>query len=496
MSAFKSRMSRTSFSLCLSLLSVIISVNERFVLADQPAVKNNSNSAGATVQGDTIFPEKSVDNDVKLSRGWKVTAKGLTSSTPTEPSKIPIKKNVAMPLSSSARNRTATNAASRSRLDIKTVSAETPQPAESHKATQSHAAEPQASSEESGLSATERVKRMLAAQQAVAQPQPAASMETGAVSRLPESLNVLNPATEDPATELDPLEMEKAQRFLKLKMQLMQMKSRMKSPQELAAGNSELTPSASQQTDSEHGTPEPGIEFYSPRNQTHDSHDGSISGADSHAKQGTLPAEAGHVSDSHLPASAESDHAHGVPQHDSEEEHNLSELAGHGDQHESTSAAASALPGTDVVEGPIDRLGLANNLYAVGEYALALRMYEHVEQSELSAQQQIWAEYQAANCLRRLGKSGEASNCYRKIAGQPEAGWLSDQSRWWVDTLERIRQLEKSLESDNEQPVDPAPATPFAGARSDTDHADSDHQEQDGTSHPAPRSEEAKHGEH
>jgi len=87
--------------------------------------------------------------------------------------------------------------------------------------------------------------------------------------------------------------------------------------------------------------------------------------------------------------------------------------------------------------------------------------------AELTAQQQIWTEYQMANCLRRMGRNAEASNRYRRIAEQPEAGWLSEQSRWWVDVLEQIRQLQSSLEEDagsSEENLQ----SPFAGVPRDS----------------------------
>ena len=98
-----------------------------------------------------------------------------------------------------------------------------------------------------------------------------------------------------------------------------------------------------------------------------------------------------------------------------------------------------------VVDGPIDRLGLANNLFAVGQYPLALEMYQQTATADLTAQQHFWVEYQTANCLRRLGNPTEASNRYRKLAEHPEAGWLSQQAHWWVETLEKIRSLEQAL---------------------------------------------------
>ncbi|MCA9011583.1 MAG: hypothetical protein KDB01_17645 [Planctomycetaceae bacterium] len=112
---------------------------------------------------------------------------------------------------------------------------------------------------------------------------------------------------------------------------------------------------------------------------------------------------------------------------------------------EASSATNTAIRENIVVDGPIDRLGLANNLFAVGQYPLALEMYEQASAETLTSHQKFWVEYQTANCLRRLEKKGEASQRYRKLANQPEAGWLSQQARWWVETLEKIRILESTL---------------------------------------------------
>ena len=87
--------------------------------------------------------------------------------------------------------------------------------------------------------------------------------------------------------------------------------------------------------------------------------------------------------------------------------------------------------------------------------------------ADLTAQQQIWTDYQMANCLRRMGRNAEASNRYRRIAEQPEAGWLSEQSRWWVDVLEQIRQLQSSLEEDTETPGETL-QSPFTGVPRDS----------------------------
>ena len=119
---------------------------------------------------------------------------------------------------------------------------------------------------------------------------------------------------------------------------------------------------------------------------------------------------------------------------------------GHSDSPtDAVSVTNAAILEHTVVDGPIDRLGLANNLFAVGQYPLALEMYQQASAEILSAHQKFWIEYQTANCIRRSGRPGEASNRYRRLADQPEAGWISTQAQWWVETLEKIRVLESFL---------------------------------------------------
>ena len=274
--------------------------------------------------------------------------------------------------------------------------------------------------------------------------------------------------TGDPETRL--LD-ERARRFIRLKQQLMQLKSQLEQPVTTDASEPQL-PSANElhrSPQESHAAPdkESGLDGHS--EELLPPVDGHESPETSH------PETEGHATD-HGPAlhdaSGQSDSADAVTEHPaaphgpengghesdlnagepsaSEDGHQTKNLHGESgtNVHSATENAPHAASEHAVVHGPIDRLGLANNLYAVGEYQLAMKMYEQTEMAELTAQQQIWTDYQMANCLRRMGRNAEASNRYRRIADQPEAGWLSEQSRWWVDVLEQIRQLQSSLEED------------------------------------------------
>lgn len=138
----------------------------------------------------------------------------------------------------------------------------------------------------------------------------------------------------------------------------------------------------------------------------------------------------------------------------SEEMPNTSAKHGTDDAHESadgahrksgSDAGGKSLKQSFVIDGPIDRLGLADNLYLTGELVLALEMYEQIESSAESPDEIFWVRYQAACCLRRLGRTDEAQAGYRRIAEAPEAGWLHELSIWWLDRINERLVLEEDL---------------------------------------------------
>ena len=358
------------------------------------------------------------------------------------------------------------------------------------------------------LTATEKFKRALAEQRRALEEQAArnesqdSSLNMQTPVEKPKKSPGLTATVDSDLQSDDPLKREMAERFQRLKEKLAKLKSRVQNaenPGDLRshdssgdlshenASNSPATPHqpaddpASEHSVEPHdvaGMPEEdavGPEPHSSNEDTHspdDSHSKSPAAHDDQPQHGEHADPAEEHSAQH---DAPQSHAAVETEHDDREHpvttHSQSSVPNaehpHGEESESGSHASAetsvaephaVLADKAVVEGPIDRIGLANNLYAVGEFRLAMEMYEHVEKQELSPEQQIWSEYQAANCLRRLGKNGEASNRYRRLAGMAEAGWLSDQSRWWLEVLEQVRQLEKSLDSDSDSAETPESA--------------------------------------
>lgn len=115
------------------------------------------------------------------------------------------------------------------------------------------------------------------------------------------------------------------------------------------------------------------------------------------------------------------------------------------DAHNDAAANDLSAVGHRMVDSPIDRVSLANNLYVVGEFGLALRMYESIDGTSLSADDENWVRLQIAGCLRKLGRRAEAQQKYRQLAAKPEAGQINELARWWLQQMNERTALEEDL---------------------------------------------------
>ncbi len=95
-----------------------------------------------------------------------------------------------------------------------------------------------------------------------------------------------------------------------------------------------------------------------------------------------------------------------------------------------------------VTSGPVDRLRLADNLFATGEPQLALEIYEDIIELRQAPAKQTWIEYQMAGCHRQLGDLDQAERLYRVVTGTPNAEFLSQSSRWWLESIKRQREIQ------------------------------------------------------
>lgn len=105
------------------------------------------------------------------------------------------------------------------------------------------------------------------------------------------------------------------------------------------------------------------------------------------------------------------------------------------------------LSATGLIKGlpvaAIDRVHVADNLFAAAEYVLANEIYEQVDRKSISVDESGWVEFQLANCSRRLGRIDDAKKRYRRVVSDPTLGWLQDMAKWRLDAIDEREQLIK-----------------------------------------------------
>jgi hypothetical protein len=99
-------------------------------------------------------------------------------------------------------------------------------------------------------------------------------------------------------------------------------------------------------------------------------------------------------------------------------------------------------PPTVVTTDAVDRIALADNLFASNQLEMALPLYFELSKEKHSAKDLIWIHYQIASTSRRLRKPDQARKHYRIVAGQKSDGLYPRLSRWWLDTIQRRITLE------------------------------------------------------
>jgi hypothetical protein len=91
-------------------------------------------------------------------------------------------------------------------------------------------------------------------------------------------------------------------------------------------------------------------------------------------------------------------------------------------------------------------LALGNSLFSLGDYESALKAYRHVDLTGLRAEDRMPVEYLTACCLRRLGRTDEAANLYREIAGSRGDPFFAECAQWQVTSLRWKQDFQSRLE--------------------------------------------------
>jgi hypothetical protein len=94
---------------------------------------------------------------------------------------------------------------------------------------------------------------------------------------------------------------------------------------------------------------------------------------------------------------------------------------------------------------PVHPMALALVLLRTGDHAGALDAYRSVDIAILSPEDRMAVQYFTATCLRRLGKTQEASTLYREVANSKGDDVLRECARWQLSSIRWRQGLEAQL---------------------------------------------------
>jgi hypothetical protein len=115
------------------------------------------------------------------------------------------------------------------------------------------------------------------------------------------------------------------------------------------------------------------------------------------------------------------------------------------EESEPPGSSKSKAPVSGLIKGlpvaAVDRVHVADNLFAAGEYVLAEEIYSQVDRKAISSDESGWVEFQLANCSRRAGRLDDAKKRYRRVVADPALGWLQNMAKWRLDAIDEREQL-------------------------------------------------------
>ena len=88
---------------------------------------------------------------------------------------------------------------------------------------------------------------------------------------------------------------------------------------------------------------------------------------------------------------------------------------------------------------------IAENLYKLGEYKLALEIYKLVDKNKIENEREIWVLYQIANCYRKQKLYDEAVKVYRELRDGYEGTYWSKQAQWYIKDIEWRATVEERM---------------------------------------------------
>ncbi len=88
---------------------------------------------------------------------------------------------------------------------------------------------------------------------------------------------------------------------------------------------------------------------------------------------------------------------------------------------------------------------IAENLYKLGEYKMALELYKLIDQDKIADERKIWVLYQTANCYRKQELYDDAVKVYKELKDGYEGTYWSKQAQWYIQDIEWRARVEETM---------------------------------------------------
>ncbi len=88
---------------------------------------------------------------------------------------------------------------------------------------------------------------------------------------------------------------------------------------------------------------------------------------------------------------------------------------------------------------------IAENLYKLGEYKIALEIYKLIDKNKIENEREIWVLYQIANCYRKQELYDDAVKVYIELRDGYEGTYWSKQAQWYIQDIEWRAKVEEKM---------------------------------------------------
>ncbi len=88
---------------------------------------------------------------------------------------------------------------------------------------------------------------------------------------------------------------------------------------------------------------------------------------------------------------------------------------------------------------------IAENLYKLGEYKIALEIYKLIDKNKIENEREIWVLYQIANCYRKQELYDDAVKVYIELRDGYEGTYWSKQAQWYIQDIEWRGKVEEKM---------------------------------------------------